>query len=198
VITRNETARNLSLGAEVAALFVVVVLALPGSRSSVPAPAAPRPEGAPEPAAPAEGTRSARRKRRPQFALAGATAGRGARAQDGDDTEAGYPVAAGAATADPFGTHGDPGYGPAHPPARHPPARTPEPALGVAARLDDEDPAPWAALVPQSPQSPQTPALRERPDPAPAAPAASATPRRGRGAHAARHGKPSRRSRGEG
>jgi hypothetical protein len=196
VITRNETARNLSLAAEVAALFAVVVLALPGSRSSVPAPAAPRAEGAREPAVPraegarqpGDGTRSARRKRRPQFALAGATAGRGARAQDGDDTEAGYPVAAGAATADPFGTHGDAGYGPAHPPAR-----TPEPALGVAARLDDEDPAPWAGLAPQIPQ---TPALRDRPDPAPAP--AAAAPRRGRGAHAARHGKPSRRSRGEG
>ena len=119
------------------------------------------------------------------------TAGRGARAQDSDDTEAGYPVAAGAATADPFGTHGDAGYGPADPPA-HPPARTPEPALGVAARLDDEDPAPWAGLAPQIPP---TPALKDRPDPAPATPAA---PRRGRGAHAARHGKPSRRSRGEG
>jgi hypothetical protein len=200
VVTRNETARNLSLAAEVAALFVVFVLALPGSRSSVPAPAAPRAEGAQEPAVPrakgapqpVEGTRTARRKRRPQFALAGATAGRGARAQDGDDTEDGYPVAAGAATADPFGTHGDAGYDPAHPPAR-----TPEPALGVAARLDDEDPAPWAGLAPQIPQ---TPALRDRPDPAPApsTPAPAAAPRRGRGAHAARHGKPSRRSRGEG
>ena len=191
VITRNETARNLSLAAEVAALFVVLVLALPGSRSPVPAPAA-RAEGAREPAVPraegarqpGDGTRSARRKRRPQFALAGVTAGRGARAQDSDDTETGYPVAAGAATADPFGTHGDAGYGPADPPAR-----TPEPALGVAARLDDEDPAPWAGLAPQIPP---TPALKDRPDPAPAA------PRRGRGAHAARHGKPSRRSRGEG
>ena len=85
VITRNETARNLSLGAEAAALFVVFVLALPGSRSSVPAPAA-RAEGAREPAVPraegarqpVEGTRSARRKRRPQLALAGVTAGRGA------------------------------------------------------------------------------------------------------------------------
>ena len=204
VITRNETARNLSLAAEVAALFVVVVLALPGSRSPVPVPAAPRAEGAREPAVPrakgarqpVEDTRSARRKRRPQFALAGATAGRGARAQDGDDTEAGYPVAAGAATADPFGTHGDAGYDPAHPPA-HPPGRTPEPAPGVAARLDDADPAPWAGLAPQIPQ---TPALRDRPDPAPApsTPAPAAAPRRGRGAHAARHGKPSRRSRGEG
>jgi len=204
VITRNETARNLSLAAEVAALFVIVVLALPGSRSPVPVPAALRAEGAREPAVPrakgarqpVDDTRSARRKRRPQFALAGATAGRGARAQDGDDTEAGYPVAAGSATADPFGTHGDAGYDPAHPPA-HPPARTPEPALGVAARLDDEDPAPWAGLAPQIPQ---TPALRDRPDPAPApsTPAPAAAPRRGRGAHAARHGKPSRRSRGEG
>jgi hypothetical protein len=200
VITRNETARNLSLGAEAAALFVVFVLALPGSRSSVPAPATPRAEDAREPAVPrakgarqpVEGTRSARRKRRPQFALAGVTAGRGARAQDGDGTEAGYPVAGEMATADPFGTDGDPGYGAAHPPARHPPARTPEPALGVAAHLDDEDPAPWAGL---GPQIPQTPALRDRPDPEPAPPG---SPRRGRGAHAARHGKPSRRSRGEG
>ncbi len=63
-----------------------------------------------------EGTRSARRKRRPQLALAGVTAGRGARAQDGDGTEAGDPVAGGTVTADPFGTHDDPGYGPAHPP----------------------------------------------------------------------------------
>ena len=179
VITRNETARNLSLAAEVAALFVVLVLALPGSRSSVPAPAA-RAEGAREPAVPraegarqpGDGTRSARRKRRPQFALAGVTAGRGARAQDGDDTETGYPVAAGAATADPFGTHGDAGYGPADPPAR-----TPEPALGVAARLDDEDPAPWAGLAPQIPP---TPALRDRPDPAPRAGGAAARARRAR------------------
>jgi hypothetical protein len=193
VITRNETARNLSLAAEVAALFVVLVLALPGSRSLVPAPAASRAEGAREPAVPraegarqpGNGTRSARRKRRPQFALAGATAGRGARAQDGDDTEAGDPVATGAATADPFGTYGEPEPGP---------ARTPEPALGVARHLDDEDPAPWAGLAPQIPQ---TPALRDRPDQPPSAPEAPAPPPRRRGAHAARHGKPSRRSRGE-
>src|SRR4029077_16953470 len=53
VITRNETARNLSLGAEAAALLVVLVLALPGSRSSVPVPAAqaaPAPEAIPAPA----------------------------------------------------------------------------------------------------------------------------------------------------
>ena len=56
----------------------------------------------------------------------------------------------------------------AQPSGPPPPARTPEPALGVAAHLDDEDPAPWAGL---GPQIPQTPALRDRPDPAPAPPA---------------------------
>ncbi len=223
VITRNETARNLSLGAEAAALLVVFVLALPGSRSSVPVPAAadaesvpsvgrraaratggkePRARGAKEQGAredSAEGARQARRERRPLPALAGLSAGRGARDQDGDDTGAGYPVAATAMAADPFGTHDDPSYGGTDPgygaaaprPGRQAPARTPEPALSVTSDLD-EDPAPWEGLASQITQ---TPALRDRPDPAPAAPAA---PRRGRGAHAARHGKPSRRSRGEG
>jgi len=224
VITRNERARNLSLAAEAAALFAAFVLALPGSRSSAPVPAAeaaPDAESAPAAGrrraraggadkaraggaeearaggaqearaggaeearaggaqeARAEGTRSARRQRRPQPALAGVAAGGGARAEDGDDPEPSYPVDAGAA-AGPFGT--------------------------------DEDPAPWAGLAPKipktpktakTPKTPQTPALEDRPDPAPdpgQAPApAPAAPRRGRGQHAARHGKPSRRSRGEG
>jgi hypothetical protein len=241
VITRNETARNLSLGAEAVALLAVLVLALPGSRSSVPVPAAQTAADAEAIPAPGrrrahaggareednvEGARSARRKRRPQFALAGVTAARaggaeehsGAPAQEGDDTEAGSPVAA-RAEADPFGTHdepgygagtgygadtgygsdagygADPGYGAAAPgsalrPGPQAPARTPEPALGVTPHLD-EDPAPWARLDPQTEQIPQTPTLKDRPDPA------TAAPRRGRGAHAARHGKPSRRSRGD-
>jgi GT2 family glycosyltransferase len=244
VITRNEEARNLSLGAEAAALLVVVILALPGSRSQVPVPAVPRAEGAREHAAPptgrraarargarqprgardtgkpkgageqsAEGARSARRKRRPQPVLAGATAARargaeeysargaeeqsargaeeprargaeeysGARDQDSDEFEASYPVAAGAVTADPFGTHGDAaGYG----------GTGPEPALGFTPHLDEDRP-PWEGLAQQIPE---TPALRDRPGPEAPAPAA---PRR-RGAHAARHGKPSRRSRGDG
>jgi hypothetical protein len=50
VITRDELARNLSLGAEAAALLVVIALALPGTRSAVPAPAAvPAAEPADEP-----------------------------------------------------------------------------------------------------------------------------------------------------
>ena len=39
VITRNETARNVSLGFEAAALLIAFALALPGTRSPVPAPA---------------------------------------------------------------------------------------------------------------------------------------------------------------
>ena len=82
VITRDETARNLSLGGEAAALLAVFVLALPGSRSSLAAPAA---EAVPaagrrrERQERAEGTRSARRKRRPQAAPAGMRRGRCAR-----------------------------------------------------------------------------------------------------------------------
>ena len=77
VITRDELARDLSLGAEAAAVLIVFALALPGTRSAVPAPAA---EAGAEPAPVpgrrrdrASGPKPARRKRRPQFAL---TAGR--------------------------------------------------------------------------------------------------------------------------
>ena len=78
VITRNETARNLSLGFAAAALLVAFALALPGTRSPVPAPASAG-AGADADTIPAaglrreraEGARSARRKRRPQVALAG-------------------------------------------------------------------------------------------------------------------------------
>ena len=53
VVTRSETARNLSLGVEAAALLIALVLALPGSRSSAPASAA-------EAVPPAEGARERR------------------------------------------------------------------------------------------------------------------------------------------
>ncbi len=117
VITRDETARNLSLGGEAAALLAAFVLALPGSRSPVAVPAAAEavPDGEAVPAAGrrrehAEGARSARRKRRPQVALAGVAAGGAARAGDGDDIRAGYGASAGAAGS-PFGPHPDPEYG---------------------------------------------------------------------------------------
>jgi hypothetical protein len=217
VITRHETARNLSLGVEAAALLVAFVLALPGSRSAVPAPAAeavppaegeePRPEGPGE--RPAEGTRErrpagareqraegakerraeearpARRLGRPQPAMAGVTVGGGSRAGEDDDIGASDPAAAGAADHDPFGPYDDPEYGAARPA---------EPTLGVAPSLDEE-PAPWDGLVPVTRQIPQTPALEDQPGPA--ADPAPAAPRRGRGQHAARHGKPLRRSKGD-
>jgi hypothetical protein len=181
VITRNETARNLSLGAEAVALLVAFVLALPGSRSSVPAPAGgarePRAGGTREPRA--DRARESRAAGTRQPAMAGVTAGGGARAEEGDAIGAGFPAAAGAADDDPFGPYDDPGYDAARPPE---PVMNPSPS-------PDEEPAPWAGLAQQIPQ---TPALTDRPDPAPGA------PRRGRGQHAARHGRSSRRSRGEG
>ena len=114
--------------------------------------------------------------------MAGVTVGGGARAEEGDAIGVGYPVAAGAADDGPFGTYDDPGYDPARPPE---PVLNPSPS-------PDEEPAPWAGLVPKTQQIPQTPAPKDQPGQAPAA------PRRGRGQHAARHGKASRRSRGEG
>ena len=72
VISRNQTARDVSLGAEAAALVVAFALAMPGTRSSL-APdsdAVPATGRRPEHA---EGTRSTRRNRRPQVALVGAT-----------------------------------------------------------------------------------------------------------------------------
>ena len=66
------------------------------------------------------------------------------------------------------------------------------PLVSPSGAAPDEEPAPRAELVPKTQQIPPAPALNDRPDPAPEA------PRRGRGQHAGRHGKPSRRSRDEG
>ncbi len=99
----------------------------------------------------------------------------------------------------------DPGYGTAAGfgsgravPAGAPRATGPQPALGVTP--PDETPAPWAGLVPDNsgtggtapwPDQAEPPATPRPADPAPAA------ARRARGGqHAAKHGKPSRRSRG--
>jgi GT2 family glycosyltransferase len=75
VITRNELARDLSLAAEAAAVLVVFALALPGTRSAVPAPAAAAPAGPETTPAPgrrrdhASGPKPARRQLRPQLTL---------------------------------------------------------------------------------------------------------------------------------
>jgi GT2 family glycosyltransferase len=76
IVTRDELARDLSLAGEAAAVLVVFALALPGTRSAVPVPAG-EAEAGPDttPALGrrrerANGTKPARGKRRPQFALA--------------------------------------------------------------------------------------------------------------------------------
>ena len=77
VITRNELARDLSLAAEAAAVLVVFALALPGTRSAVPAPAGEAKAG-PDPATPGPGRRQDRASRprparRKEFALVEST-----------------------------------------------------------------------------------------------------------------------------
>jgi GT2 family glycosyltransferase len=86
VISRNETARDVSLGAEAAALLVAFALALPGTRSSVAADSAAIPVGRRREHA--GGVRSARRQPRPEVALVGVAAGGVTRAEDGSGSGA--------------------------------------------------------------------------------------------------------------
>src|ERR1019366_9739930 len=77
VITRNETARDISRSVEAAAVLVPFALALPGTRASVAAPVAA--QASAESARPgrrehAGRSLAARRRRRPQLALADAKA----------------------------------------------------------------------------------------------------------------------------
>ena len=100
VVTRDEAARDVSLGVEAAALLAAFVLALPGTRSSVAAPVAAAAsadaDAIPGPGRPerADGARAARRRRRPQFALAGRNARGTTRAPGGQDAAAGHGSAA--------------------------------------------------------------------------------------------------------
>jgi hypothetical protein len=229
VISRNQLARDLSLGGEAVVLLVAFALALPGTRSSLAIPAAAQ-AGADSGAAPgagrrsnrADGPRAARRKRRPQFALAGARA-RAATPPDG--TEAGYgsasrtvgpapatfsPAAGVLSDADAaFGSAADPEYASTagagvHAGAPAAVGATPASGYGSAPRISsahsaDDDPAPWSGLGhvisrpdPGIAPSRPDPGIASRADAAPEPPPA----RRGRGGqHAARHGKPSRRGR---
>ena len=174
VITRDGLARDLSLGAEAAAVLVVFALALPGTRSAASA-AAGEAEGVPE-TSPAPGRRRdrtggpkpARSQRRPQFALA---VGRGRVAPD--------PAPHPAPDPGPEAGIAEPGIAEAGMAGAAP---WPELAdVGVGS-------APGPAAVPEPWLAPRT---AERPE------AGSAPPRRPRGGqHAARHSKPSRRWRG--
>jgi GT2 family glycosyltransferase len=78
VITRDETARDISLGCEAAALLIALVLAMPGTKAAVPVAAGeteaePDPDAIPAPVRRRDGggePRLARRKRQPQLAAA--------------------------------------------------------------------------------------------------------------------------------
>jgi hypothetical protein len=189
VVSRDETARDVSLAIEAVALVAAFVLALPGTRSAAPAAAEVRADSE---ATPAQGrreraastraastraasTRASRRRRRPQFSPADAQAVTPADAQvrDADDTAASFAPAepalasSGSASAQAPFTRAAPPLSPA------PLSSAPDPAFG---------PAPTAAFG-SGDDSGSGPAL----SPAP--------PRRGHGQHAARHGKakPARR-----
>jgi hypothetical protein len=171
VVTRNETAREISLGCQAAALLVAFALALPGARSPAPGPAqadsgaVPAPGGRPERARGAGPTAPARRRRRPQLALAGARA----RADVPDGADAGYgPPGAASVPASGYDPAADPGFGAA-------PDFAPEPGHRAAPDFAPE------------------PGHRAAPDFAPDSRHRAAVAAGRGGQHAARHGKPARR-----
>ena len=138
VITRNELARNLSLAGQAAAVLVVFALALPGTRSAVPAPAGEAETGPDTTPAGrrrerASGTKPARSQRRPRFALpVGLTRTAGLDAQA--ETQGKHAA-----------RHGKPSRrwrGPAKPPASGPSA---PPALE-----DLDDGGPWVTSDPMT------------------------------------------------
>ena len=189
VITRNELARDLSLAAEAAAVLVVFALALPGTRSAVPAPAAEAQAG-PEttPALGrrrdrASGPRPARRLRRPRFAL---TLGRKRAAPDPDPLPRPGPARPGPARPGPARP------GPARPgPARPGPAR---PRSGPGRPTPASRPHRARRLLPSPGPDRASPyTLRSIPPSAPARPGvpAAASTRRGTGSrHADGAGQP--------
>ena len=202
VVTRDETARDVSLGVEAVALFVAFVLALPGTRSPAPAAAEARADSE---AIPGQGrreraasTRAAGRRRRPQFAPASA------RVRGADDTAAAPALASsGSASAPPPFSLAAPALSPApfSPVPLSPGADSPgtdpvfgPPPTGTFGSGDDADYA-RAGTGPGH----QAAAGAARADANGSGPAASSAPaRRGHGQHAARHGKskPARRWRG--
>jgi GT2 family glycosyltransferase len=174
VITRDELARDLSLAAEAAAILVVFALALPGTRSAVAAPAAAAPAGPETIPAPARrrdrasGPKPARRK---QFALA---VGRPRDTRPDARAETQAPPEYASAAAQWPGPDLRAGTYPATPPE---PWTSPRSGDLLAAGLESTGPQPLIA-------------------PDAGAPSGTAAPRRPRGQHAARHGKPPRRRRG--
>jgi GT2 family glycosyltransferase len=173
LVTRDDTARDVSLGLEAAAVLVVFALALPGTRSAVPAPAeepSPDVEPAPVPGRRREHTRGprlARRRRLPRPALA---IGRARGASAAPLRPADPPVAA---VPDPYAYPEDAGYSPTYDSG---PAMSTMPGSSVGVAPRPEIGVAVGASGGNAPAGPQPgPAKRPR-----------------AGQHAARHGKPSR------
>jgi GT2 family glycosyltransferase len=221
VVSRDETARDVSLGIEAVALIVAFVLALPGTRSSVPAAAEARADSE---ATPAQGrreraastraastraasSRASRRRRRPQFSPAGAQAGAPPDAQAGTppdaqagtspDAQAGVPVGAQVRDADDTAA----GVAAAEPAFASSGSASAQAPFSLAAPSGSAlSPAPLSP----APLSPATLSPAAAPefgsgDDSDSGPALSSAPvRRGHGQHAARHGKakPAKRWRG--
>jgi GT2 family glycosyltransferase len=196
VVTRDETARDISLAIEAAALFVAFVLALPGTRSASPAAADARSD--------AEATPAPGRRERAASTRAANTRAAGTRAASTRTARRRRPPPTAPAPA--------PGQAGA-------PADVP---VGAQFHGADDDTAVAPAFVPSGPPSPvpsgsapaQAPFPFPDPDPNPgpdfaavgaaraggsdSGPALSPAPARRGGQHAARHGKakPARRWRG--
>jgi GT2 family glycosyltransferase len=220
VVTRDERARDVSLGLEAVALFVAFVLALPGTRSPAPAAAEARADSE---AIPGQGrrdraasTRASGRRRRPQFAPASAQV-RGA-----DDTATAPALASsGSASAPPPFSLAGSALSPAVPSPAVPSPAVPSPGTFSPAPLSpgtdpffgpaptgtfgSGDDADYARAGTGTGTGTATgPGHQAAADAAPAdangaGPAAGSAPaRRGHGQHAARHGKskPARRWRG--
>ncbi len=177
VITRNETARDVGLALEAAAVLIVFALALPGTRSAVPAPAQePSPDVGPAPApgrrrdrarAPQLPRRLPRRRRPPEPAF---PAGPAVEASTTRFGAADPPVAA---VPDPYACADDAEYSPAYDPG---PAMSPLPGSSADLTPRPETAVPVGASVGAAPAGPE--------------PGSDKRPRGGQ--HAARHGKPSR------
>jgi GT2 family glycosyltransferase len=217
IITRNEMARDVSLGAEAAAVLVTFALALPGTRSVAPATSGTVAADADaKPAASRRRRESAGRKRGRRPELAGMPLRARGRGEDGardtgiPDESAPDPIPA--ARLD-LASAARPDLPPDMAASLRPdPARTGLPDAAASIRPDlaptaRQDLAPTARQEPAQtappdvaptvrPDSAQTArpdvAATVRPDPIPSARPDVARRPRG-GAHAARHGKPSRR-----
>ncbi|HEY6311828.1 MAG TPA: glycosyltransferase family 2 protein [Streptosporangiaceae bacterium] len=207
VITRDERARDISLAGEAVAVLVAFALALPGTRTAAAAPAG---EAETEPGAEtapaagrrrehASGPRLARHKPRPQVALA-ASRTRAADAVGIAEFRAADGADAGLASADIYAS------GPAAAQPQTHAAHGTGPAAGLGMQAghvaghpfgpDTERSAGYGPGPAMSPEPRADEGAFSRPPPGPGAGAPSGAPRRPRGQHAARHGKPPRRWRG--